>query len=45
VRTRLRASREHELRVLTSAATREALTQQGVALISYQQVFPSSVRV
>jgi predicted glycoside hydrolase/deacetylase ChbG (UPF0249 family) len=45
VRTRLRASREHELRVLTSAATREALTQQGVALISYQQLFPSSVRV
>ena len=45
VRTRLRASREHELRVLTSMATREALTQQGVALISYGQVFPSSVRV
>ncbi len=45
MRTRLRASREHELRVLTSTATREALTQQGVALISYQQVFPSSVRV
>lgn len=35
VSTRLRESREFELRVLTSPRTREILAQQGVELISY----------
>jgi hopanoid biosynthesis associated protein HpnK len=35
VRTRLRESREQELRVLTSAAAREAIEAAGVELISY----------
>jgi hopanoid biosynthesis associated protein HpnK len=45
VRTRLRESRERELRALTSANTRRSLAQQGVELISYSQVAPSSFRV
>lgn len=36
VRTRLRESREVELRVLTSAETRERLDKRGVQLISYR---------
>jgi hopanoid biosynthesis associated protein HpnK len=35
VRTRLRESREQELRVLTSAATRRAVETAGIELISY----------
>jgi hopanoid biosynthesis associated protein HpnK len=35
IRTRLRASREVELRLLTSAASRELLNRRGVELISY----------
>ncbi len=45
VRTRLRESREHELRTLTSAKTRECLAREGIELISYRQISsPSSVR-
>lgn len=40
-RTRLRQSRETELRVLTMPAARELLTQEGVELISYRD-FTSS---
>lgn len=38
VRTRLRESREEELRVLTSAETREWLAKHGVELISYHSL-------
>jgi predicted glycoside hydrolase/deacetylase ChbG (UPF0249 family) len=38
VRTRLRASREQELRVLTSPEAREALERHGVELISWKQL-------
>jgi len=38
IRTRLRESREIELRVLTSSASREALTRSGVQLISYRDL-------
>jgi hopanoid biosynthesis associated protein HpnK len=38
VRTRLRDSREVELRLLTSAAARECLTHGGVQLISYHDL-------
>jgi len=37
-RTRLRESREIELRVLTLPAAREVLTREGVALISYRDL-------
>ena len=37
-KTRLRESRQLELRVLTSSATRENLTRQGVELISYRDL-------
>jgi chitin disaccharide deacetylase len=37
-KTRLRQSRETELRVLTLPAAREVLTQQGVELISYRDL-------
>ena len=37
-RTRLRASRETELRVLTLPAAREVLSQEGVELISYRDL-------
>jgi len=36
-KTRLRASRETELRVLTLPAAREVLAQQGIELISYRE--------
>jgi predicted glycoside hydrolase/deacetylase ChbG (UPF0249 family) len=36
VKTRLRESREEELRVLTSAETREILSKRGIELISYR---------
>jgi hopanoid biosynthesis associated protein HpnK len=38
VQTRLRDSREKELAILTSAATREALQQQGIQLISFRDL-------
>jgi predicted glycoside hydrolase/deacetylase ChbG (UPF0249 family) len=38
VRTRLRASRERELEVLTSGAARKALEQRGIELISYREL-------
>jgi len=38
VRTRLRESREQELRVLTSGAARQAIEAAGVELISYAQL-------
>jgi len=38
VRTRLRASRERELQVLTSPEARDALEQSGVQLISYHEL-------
>lgn len=37
-KTRLRQSRETELRVLTLPAAREVLTQQGIELISYREL-------
>lgn len=42
VRTRLRASREQELRVLTSQGAREVLRRHGVELISWEQLVASS---
>ena len=39
-RTRLRESRETELRVLTLPAAREVLAQQGIELISYRDLAP-----
>ena len=46
VRTRLRESREDELRALTSAATRDCLVERGVELISYRRfISPASLRV
>lgn len=41
VNTRLRESREIELRVLSSPRTREILAQQGVELISYRDLIES----
>jgi hopanoid biosynthesis associated protein HpnK len=38
VQTRLRESRDKELAILTSAATREALERQGIQLISYRDL-------
>jgi predicted glycoside hydrolase/deacetylase ChbG (UPF0249 family) len=38
VRTRLRASREQELQVLTSAEARQALERRGVQLISFNEL-------
>lgn len=43
VRTRLRESREQELKVLTSAAARESLQRHGVELISWKQLLASSL--
>ena len=42
VGTRLRASREEELRALTSADTRQLLSQRGIELISYRALVPQS---
>ena len=39
-RTRLRQSRETELRVLTLPASREVLSQEGIELISYYDLVP-----
>jgi hopanoid biosynthesis associated protein HpnK len=39
-RTRLRESRETELRVLTMPAERELLLQEGIELISYRELIP-----
>jgi chitin disaccharide deacetylase len=41
-KTRLRESRETELRVLTLPAVREVLEQQGIELISYRELAPKS---
>jgi predicted glycoside hydrolase/deacetylase ChbG (UPF0249 family) len=38
MRTRLRASREQELQILTSPATRELLAGNGIELISYHDL-------
>jgi hopanoid biosynthesis associated protein HpnK len=40
-KTRLRASRENELRVLTMPQARELLLQQGIDLISYRELIPA----
>ncbi len=40
-KTRLRGSREIELRVLTLPTAREVLAQEGIELISYQELSPS----
>lgn len=42
VRTRLRESRETELRLLTSPETREALRRNGIELISYREMVTSN---
>jgi hopanoid biosynthesis associated protein HpnK len=42
-KTRLRESRETELRVLTLPAAREVLAQQGIELISYHDLAPKPV--
>jgi chitin disaccharide deacetylase len=41
-KTRLRQSRETELRVLTLPAVREVLAQQGIELISYRELAPKA---
>lgn len=41
-KTRLRNSREIELRVLTLPAAREVLTQEGIELISYRDLAPKN---
>jgi len=41
-KTRLRESRETELRVLTLPGAREALTREGVELISYHDLIAKS---
>jgi chitin disaccharide deacetylase len=38
VRTRLRGSREQELRILTSESVRDLLTTKGIEAISYQEL-------
>jgi chitin disaccharide deacetylase len=43
VQTRLRESREEELRVLTSPETREILSQRGIELISYHALCTRTV--
>jgi hopanoid biosynthesis associated protein HpnK len=42
VKTRLRESRVEELKVLTSTAAREALSQRGIELISYREFVASA---
>jgi hopanoid biosynthesis associated protein HpnK len=42
-KTRLRASRETELRVLTMPQARELLARQGIELISYRELIPTGV--
>jgi hopanoid biosynthesis associated protein HpnK len=42
LRTRLRASREQELEILTSAETRELLAEEGIELISYRDLAGST---
>ncbi|HKW65844.1 MAG TPA: ChbG/HpnK family deacetylase [Terriglobales bacterium] len=42
VRTRLRASREQELKVLTSEGARDVLRRHGVELISWEQLLASN---
>lgn len=43
-KTRLRKSREIELRVLTLPAAREVLAQEGIELISYRELAPNHSR-
>jgi predicted glycoside hydrolase/deacetylase ChbG (UPF0249 family) len=38
IRTRLRASREQELRILTSSETKELLSKSRIDLISYRDL-------
>ena len=38
IRTRLRESREQELRILTSQSTRDLLSANGVEVISYREL-------
>jgi predicted glycoside hydrolase/deacetylase ChbG (UPF0249 family) len=40
-KTRLRASRENELRVLTMPKARELLLRRGIDLISYRELIPA----
>jgi hopanoid biosynthesis associated protein HpnK len=42
-KTRLRASRETELQVLTMPQARELLSQQGIELISYSNLIPAGI--
>jgi hopanoid biosynthesis associated protein HpnK len=42
-KTRLRASRETELRVLTMPQARQLLSQQGIELISYRELIPAGI--
>lgn len=44
VHTRLRESREEELRVLTSPELRDRLSERGVELISYRALIPQETR-
>jgi predicted glycoside hydrolase/deacetylase ChbG (UPF0249 family) len=41
-KTRLRESRETELRVLTMPGARELLLSQGIELISYRELIPAN---
>jgi chitin disaccharide deacetylase len=43
-KTRLRASRETELRVLTMPEARQLLLDQGIALMSYRELLPAETR-
>jgi predicted glycoside hydrolase/deacetylase ChbG (UPF0249 family) len=43
VRTRLRESREQELRILTSQSTRDLLSANGVEIISYRDLATSDL--
>ncbi len=45
VRTRLRASRERELQVLTSPESREVLKEYGVELISFRDLLQQSAQI
>ena len=38
VRTRLRESREQELRILTSSSTRDLLAANGIELVSFREL-------
>jgi predicted glycoside hydrolase/deacetylase ChbG (UPF0249 family) len=42
IKTRLRSSRDAELKILTSEATRAALQKHGIQLISYRQLLETA---